>query len=287
MKAANDCQRATPMTLTARKFVSSWIVPVATVGAALLSRRLFSSGRDNTPIFLFLAAVAISTWYGGWTSGLFATLLAGFATARLLLPTYASAPGGGSNAVRWLLFMLTAPIITFGQVAQGCLKQKLWAKEQRLSLALDSSGCGIWEYNLVTRQFWWSKKIETIYRSSEGNFPRTYDEFFETIHSEDRPLFNRVITRTIDEGSDYEIEHRIVLPDKSIRRVNVRGRIFYNDASRAERIVGLTADITDRKQLHVGNLHDSDPKYAKQSNPIDRTAAASVELGELPAKSAH
>jgi len=121
--------------------------------------------------------------------------------------------------------------------------------EQRLSLAIDSAHLGVWDYNLLTRKFWWSKTLEIIYGRTQGDFPGTYGQFFGCIHFDDQPLFNRAITRTIDEGDDYEIEYRIELPDKSIRWVNTRGRLFFNSNSRAERIVGVVTDITDRKSV--------------------------------------
>jgi PAS domain-containing protein len=108
---------------------------------------------------------------------------------------------------------------------------------------------GVWDYNLLTRQFWWSKTLEAAYGRTDGSFPETYGQFFSYIHFDDQPLFNRAITRTIDEGTDYELDHRIILPDKSIRWVNTRGRVFFNSASRAERIVGIATDITAKKKI--------------------------------------
>jgi PAS domain-containing protein len=131
-------------------------------------------------------------------------------------------------------------------------EQRLRYSEQRLSLAIDSARLGVWDYNLITRKFWWSKTLETIYDRTTGDFPATYGQFFGCIHFDDQPLFNRAITRTIDEGTDYEIEHRILLPDKSVRWVNTRGRVFFNQASRAERIVGVVTDITERKLEETG-----------------------------------
>lgn len=224
-----------------------WLVPPLTVGIACLLTFLMPGSRANAPLFLFLTAVLISTWYGGWMMGVLATMLAAFVTARFILP-----PGqshffmGASDVWRWTLFILIALMISSLHASRSRAERRLRYSEQRLSLAVESAHLGVWDYNLITRTFWWSKTLEVIYGRTNNDFPKTYGQFFGCIHFDDQPLFNRAITRTIDEGTDYEIEHRILLPDKSVRWVNTRGRVFFDRASRAERIVGVTTDLTER-----------------------------------------
>ncbi len=144
--------------------------------------------------------------------------------------------------------MLISLMISSLQASRGKAEAELRRSEQRLSLAVDAARMGVWDYDLLRRRFWWSKTMESIYDRTDGSFPITYGQFFSCIHFDDQPLFNRAITRTIDEGTDYEIEYRILLPDKSSRWVHTRGRVFFNDASRVERIVGVTTDISQRKK---------------------------------------
>jgi PAS domain-containing protein len=232
-----------------------WIVPLLSVGAAYVLTMVLPGFRTNAPLFLFLTAVLASTWYGGWQSGLLATLVAGFVTARFLLPGLGQHLIGNTGDLwRWSLFILIALMISSLHASRVRAERRLRYSEQRLSLAIDSAHLGVWDYNLLTRKFWWSKTMETIYARTTGDFPATYGQFFGCIHFDDQPLFNRAITRTIDEGTDYEIEHRILLPDKSVRWVNTRGRVFFNQASRAERIVGVVTDITERKAEEAGTI---------------------------------
>jgi len=198
-------------------------------------------------MFLFLTAVLLSTWYGGWFSGMLATALSATIIAIILPPHRSFAIGSPDDLMRWVVFVLIALMITSLNASRSRAEQELRRSEQRLSLAIDAARMGVWDYNLLSRKFWWSKTLESIYGRTTSQFPSTYGQFFGCIHFDDQPLFNRAITRTIDEGTDYEIEHRILLPDKSIRWVNTRGRVFFNQAARAERIVGVAVDITARK----------------------------------------
>jgi PAS domain S-box-containing protein len=248
------------MTATNLRQLLRWIVPPVSVGIACLLTLSLPGFHTNAPMFLFLTAVLISTWYGGWFSGIVATVLAGFITARFILPPGQSHFLANTGDLwRWTLFILIALMISSLHASRSRAERRLRYSEQRLSLALESARLGVWDYNLSTRKLWWSKTLETIYGRTNGDFPETYGQFFGCIHFDDQPLFNRAITRTIDEGTDYEIEHRILLPDKSIRWVNTRGRVFFNRASQAERIVGVTTDLTERPvaQEHVRFFRDA------------------------------
>jgi PAS domain-containing protein len=205
--------------------------------------------RNRSSLFIFLAAVVISMRLGGWFAGFFAVILSAGATAYYLMePLHTFAVSDPADVLRLGLFIVVSMLILAMHGSRSRAEQALRASEQRLALALDSAHMGVWDYNLLTRKFWWSNTLEIIYARTDGTFPTTYGRFFGYIHFDDQPLFNRAITRTIDEGTDYEVDHRIILPDESIRWVNTRGRVFFNEASRAERIVGVATDITAKKK---------------------------------------
>jgi PAS domain S-box-containing protein len=52
-------------------------------------------------------------------------------------------------------------------------------------------------------------------------------------------------------GQPYQIEYRIVRPDGMIRWIHSRGFPVCDEAGKLERVVGLSADITERKRIEV------------------------------------
>ncbi len=217
------------MTQSVRAHLLNFAVPIGTVGLAFVLTESIPTFRNSAPFFLFLTAVLLSTWYGGWFSGLLATVLAAGATGSYFMQAHQS-PFGQDSLIRWSLFVLISLIISSLHASRTRATQELQRSRQRLSLAIDSAQMGVWDYNLITRELWWSKTLEMIYGRTAGDFPKTYGQFFGCIHFDDQPLFNRAITRTIDEGIDYDIAYRIVLPDGALRRVQTRGRLFFNSA---------------------------------------------------------
>ncbi len=226
-----------------RNHLLSLAVTLASVGAAFVATLVVPA--LGKTLFIFLGAVMISSWQGGLSYGLLATLLSGFICARYVVPSQTQSVliGDPDAVVRWCVFLFVAVLISSLQAARTRADAAQRKSEQRLRLALDSAHLGVWDYDLITRAFWWSKNLEGIYGREADAFPRTYGAFFGCIHFDDQPAFNRAITRTIDEGTDYHIEHRILLPDKSIRWVSTRGRVIFDSASKAQRIVGVTTIV--------------------------------------------
>jgi PAS domain S-box-containing protein len=252
-----------------RRQAMNVFVPVVTVTLAFLFTSNIAALREKTPLFLFLTAVLVSSWYGGWFSGVLATGFSSVVTAWYLLPANSLLIGSGDDLMRWSMFILVALMISSLHASRGRAQRAMRDSEQRLALAIDSAHLGVWDYNLLTRKLWWSKTLEVIYGRTNGDFPATYGQFFGCIHFDDQPLFNRAVTRTIDEGTDYEIEHRIELPDKSVRWLNTRGRMFFNINSRAERIVGVVTDITPRKLAEQDkNLFQNSMKKDERLSPV-------------------
>jgi PAS domain S-box-containing protein len=259
-----------------RKQIITAAVPLVTVGLAYLITEHSPILRKNTPLFLYLTAVLFSSWFGGWFSGLIATVLAGILSAWMLPPDNSLMIAGHVDLMRWITFVLLALMISFLHASLSRSERALRNSEQRLSLAIDSAYLGIWDYNLLSRKFWWSKTLESIYGRVHGDFPATYGQFFGCIHFDDQPLFNRAITRTIDEGTDYEIEHRILWPDKTVRWVNTRGRLFFNSKSRAERIVGVVTDITERKRVEEDRIAFAGAMVEKLDSLMEPVAQAAT-----------
>jgi PAS domain S-box-containing protein len=119
--------------------------------------------------------------------------------------------------------------------------------ELRLQLALDAGRMGTWQYSIRSGEVLWSPGLEQIHGYKPGTFPRTFDAFQDEIHPDDREYVVRAIGEAIDGKRDHHIEYRIVRKDGSIRWVEGRGRLFLDADGGPDRMVGVCADITERK----------------------------------------
>lgn len=122
------------------------------------------------------------------------------------------------------------------------------AAEQRLRLALDAGRMGTWEWTIATGEVRWSSSLEAIHGYAPGTFPGTFEALRKEIHPDDREQVLRAIAEAVEERREHRIEYRIVRPDGAVRWVEGRGQLFCDAGGRPEGMVGVCADITERKQ---------------------------------------
>jgi PAS domain S-box-containing protein len=122
------------------------------------------------------------------------------------------------------------------------------AAEHRLRVALEAGRMGTWQWTMGTGDLKWSPGLEAIHGYAPGTFPGTFDAFRAEIHPDDRDRTLAAITDAAQKRRDHHIEYRIVRGDGTMRWVEGRGQLFLNDRGKPDRMVGVCADVTERKQ---------------------------------------
>lgn len=117
---------------------------------------------------------------------------------------------------------------------------------------------GTFEYNAGTQQTTWSEEEYRIYGlDPDGPSPEYDDMLARCIHPDDRDTLHQVFTSAMQSGSVYELEHRIVRPDGSIRWVYDLAHPYFNANGNLIRYIGTTLDITERKQTETSLQENS------------------------------
>ncbi|MBS4097009.1 MAG: PAS domain S-box protein [Sulfuricella sp.] len=108
---------------------------------------------------------------------------------------------------------------------------------------------GSWELDLRTHALSWSDEVFNIFGIDKRQFAASYGAFLDHIHPDDREKVNHAFTESVDLGTPYEIEHRIVREDGSIRWVLERCGHETNEHGKVVRALGTILDITERKRI--------------------------------------
>ena len=128
--------------------------------------------------------------------------------------------------------------------------QELQNLNERLQLALRSSNYGVWEYDLVNRRRHWDDRVLEIYGLRPGEFDGSEAAWRKTFHPEDAEAVPALVQRVIQsDTADYDLQFRIVRPDGAVRHIEAHGHVQRDEKGRAVRLVGLSRDITESKQL--------------------------------------
>ncbi len=168
--------------------------------------------------------------------------------------------------------------------------------EERYSLAQRVANIGSWDWDIPTGSLQWSEKIEPMFGFGQGEFGGTYEAFLECVHPEDRQHVVYSVNACIEKGRDYDIEHRIVQPDGTIRWVSETGNVIRDENNKAIRMLGVVQDITERK--HAGEVLKRDKEtferlVSERTHELFKTKAELdkakrlSDLGTLAATVAH
>jgi PAS domain S-box-containing protein len=130
-------------------------------------------------------------------------------------------------------------------------KAELQVSIERLNLALDAAKMGSWAWDLATNQLFWTPYHETIFGYEAGNPIRTYTDWSNRVHPEDLPWVEQALQQALTNHGDFDVEHRLLLPDGQVRWVDGFGRASYNDEGKPVRMAGMVLDITQRKQAEA------------------------------------
>ncbi len=119
--------------------------------------------------------------------------------------------------------------------------------ETRLRLALSAARMGVWDWNLIADKVSWSDELESLLGLAPGAFADTYETYLKLVHRSERSTVRRAIAKAVEVGRDYEIEHRIQLPDGQVRWICSQGGLLHDEEGTPVRMIGTVIDITERK----------------------------------------
>jgi PAS domain S-box-containing protein len=137
-------------------------------------------------------------------------------------------------------------------IVANALARRRWEaalreSEERLSLAADAAGAGLWTLDLATGVFWATDRGRAIFGYSPDEVI-TMERFEASVHPDDRSFVRRDIDRALRTGERLQVEYRIVRSDGRLRWVSSRGRPRIAPSGEPEGLMGVSIDISERKR---------------------------------------
>jgi signal transduction histidine kinase len=105
--------------------------------------------------------------------------------------------------------------------------------------------------NIIRNNGEYSDEMIRMFGEDPQTFAATYESFLERVHPEDSQAVRNITDRAFTDGSSYEIDYRIVLPDGSEKVIHAQSEVAPNDEGRPEHASGTVQDITARKDLEA------------------------------------
>jgi PAS domain S-box-containing protein len=121
-------------------------------------------------------------------------------------------------------------------------------RESRLTTALTAGRLGSWTLNMEPLRLSTSQTCRRHFGRPDN---LGYQELIAAIHPDDRERVEAALARTRDTGEDFAVDYRNIWPDGSIHWAEVRASTVSDENGKILQLVGVSSDITDRKQAEL------------------------------------
>lgn len=131
---------------------------------------------------------------------------------------------------------------------QKRVDEALRASQERFELAVRASNDGIWDWNILTGEQYWSDRHLELFGLEGSAFIPTYDTWISLIHPDDAEWVQQATRHHLDTHEPYDVEIRVRIKDGSYRWFRDRGQAVWDASGRPVRMVGSISDVTERRQ---------------------------------------
>ncbi len=137
-------------------------------------------------------------------------------------------------------------------------EEALRASEERLRVAQETVGVGVYDYDLDSGRLTWSRSLADIYGLPPGAVIDRYDDWPRLVHPDDVERVEREWRRAVAAREPFDLEFRIVKPSGEERWLATKGTSLRRDDGTPYRVLGVTVDISERKRSEDELRHAHD-----------------------------
>ena len=140
--------------------------------------------------------------------------------------------------------------------------RQLQESEIRFRNAMDATNDGLWDWDIPSREVYYSPAYFGMLGYAPNELPATLDTWLNLIHPEDRDSALAANQACLQNETEIvDVEFRMMARDGSWRWIHGRGRALSRDADgQALQMIGTHVDITERKQAEQA-LRESEANY--------------------------
>jgi PAS domain S-box-containing protein len=133
--------------------------------------------------------------------------------------------------------------ITESRRAEAVLSEN----EERYRLAIQAGRMYAFDWDVITDVITRSEESTHIFGLTAEPIKLTKRELLTRVHPEDRATFINSLAECTPESPNTQISYRLLRPDGSVLWLERTGHAFFDEQGRMVRMIGMVADITERK----------------------------------------
>ena len=217
----------------------------------LREARLLAPAMVMASLTATVAVLAAVTGMGS-TSLAFEPGVAGGLTVALALVGFAAA------AERKIVAPAPAPTTRAVRAPEGNGEGSAHEREQRYALGLAAAHQALWDWDVAEDRLYVSPYGEAMLGVALGTFRGPEETFAARVHPEDREVYRAALDGYRREGNvSFAIECRLQHGDSTWRWFQLRASGLARPGNEAHRIIGVLADVTERKESEARLAEDA------------------------------
>ena len=126
---------------------------------------------------------------------------------------------------------------------------KLRSSEERFELAVRGSTDGIWDWNVLTNEVFYSPRMKELAGYSDDEFPNVFASFESRLHPDDHDWVLREVDNHLRRRKPYDVEYRLRTKSGEYRWFRARGQAIWDDTGQPKRMAGSITDVTEAHRL--------------------------------------
>jgi diguanylate cyclase (GGDEF)-like protein/PAS domain S-box-containing protein len=129
-------------------------------------------------------------------------------------------------------------------------RRSLQAAQERISLAADNGGIGVWERDLNTGERRWDARTYQLFGLPADCQDEPGEVLHRHVHADDRDALEQAKQDAVTHGTKLDMALRVIWPDGSLHHLQTAARVTRDRQGRTERLVGVNWDITPLRELN-------------------------------------
>ncbi len=132
----------------------------------------------------------------------------------------------------------------------------LQVANDRIALATESGGIGIWELDIAHGELIWDPRMYALFGDTSGGRASPLGLWAERVHPDDLPGLQDAMAAAAQGGRLLDRDYRVVLPDGAIRHLRGTARALRDADGFPRRLIGANWDITELRELAASLAED-------------------------------
>jgi signal transduction histidine kinase len=247
---------------------------IAVLGVALVIAIRYTSVHFwgyRYPFSMFFGVIVIASWIGGRRAGFLAMIL-GWVSVVWVMPRLGIFPKHVVDGLGNFLYLSQATLVVLAfasmrnrietimekrraeaELAESRQQHALSLAEaelhlRRLKMIEGAVNAGTWEFDVNSGVSTWPAGISSLWGLPAEEHHIPFDEFISRMHPDDRERVGKMVQSAVAKGDSYEVEFRVIWPDRSIHWLSARGAVLRDEHDQPRKVIGIALEVTQRRQ---------------------------------------